>query len=374
MKVGTRNLIGRLIGALLLAGAIAAAFLYEVKPQEDERPEPIRPIKSVRVGVAEDLPTLYFPGTVDADSQVDLSFQVAGRLIEFPAVRGTRVKQGDLLAKLDQRDYENQVKDAAADLKRAQSSLSRIEKALESQAVSQEDFSRALAERNKAQANLEIKMKALEETELNATFDGVVADTYVDNFDNIAAGEPILKLMDFTALTITISLSQEYMLIGASSETLKNSNISVVFDWLPGISCPARLKNFATTVDPITRTYEATFHIEKAEDVLLLPGIAGTVVIDRYINQDSSPLVVPADAVGFDSNGDPFVWVLAEDTDGNDIYLTSRRTIVIGKRIGQLIEVTDGMERGTRIAAAGVSLLSEGRKVHLLQTEAETDR
>lgn len=375
MNLKTKNITARLIGAILLAAAIAGVFLYESKPRQEDSKLPIRPVKSTLIGKPDSMPKLYFPGTVDADSKVDLSFEVSGRLIEFPASRGAKVAQGDLLARIDPHDYENQVRDAQADLDLAQSSLDRIEKALKSQAVSQEDYSKALAERNKAEANLAIRKKALAETRLTASFDGIVADTYADNYDTIAAGKPVLKLMDTATLTITITLAQEYMMLAADSNTLEDAQITVEFDWLPQKSFPARLKNFATTADPVTRTYEATFYIEDTENLRLLPDLAGTVVVARPAgdNRDAR-LVAPSDAVAFDSAGKPFVWVLAKDGQNPDVYRASRRSIALGQRIGDEIEIVEGIEAETRIATAGVNIISEGQGARLLEQESDSEK
>jgi RND family efflux transporter MFP subunit len=364
------NLTGRLIGGLILIIAIAAVFLYEVKPVDEQKETPVRPIKSMIAGEIRQLPTLYFPGTVEPDSQVNLSFEVSGRLVEFPARRGTRVAKGEILARLDPSDYENQVKTAAADLERTQGSLARVEKALKSQAVSLEDHANALAARNKARATLAIRQKAQEDTRLKASFSGVVADTYVDNFDTVSAGQPILKLQDVRTLTITISIPQEYMVL-SSKQTLGSTRFFVTFDWLPGQRFPAEIKNFAATADPVTRTFQATFYIKEIDDILLLPDVAGTVVVERTLTgNDGRMVLVPSDAVGFDEKGQPFVWILEPEKEGEAVYRTRRQNISVGDRIGTMLEVTRGLPRGTRIATAGITLLTEGRAVRLLEETA----
>ena len=135
-----RNLSGKLIGGVLLAAGVAAVFLYKAKPEEEPEDTTVRPVKSWVVGADAPRPKLYFPGTVEADVEVDLSFEVGGRLVEFPVRRGTVVEQGAVLGRLDPRNFENQVKNAEADLERAQSSLGRIEKALKVNAVSQDEY------------------------------------------------------------------------------------------------------------------------------------------------------------------------------------------------------------------------------------------
>ncbi len=369
MSRNIKNLSGRLVGGALLAAGVAAVFLIKVEPKEEPEDTTIRPIKSLVVGAEIPATKLYFPGTVEADTEVNLSFEVGGRLVEFPARRGRAVEQGEVLGRLDPRNFVNQVKNAEADLERATSSLERIEKALAVNAVSQEEFSQARAAVAKAEALLAIQRKALEDTELTARFRGVVSDTFADQFDTVSPGQPVLKLQDVSRLTIAVSVPEGYVQL-ATPEKTANAAFSVQFDSLPDQMFPVYLKEFVTTADPVTQTYRATFSMQKPDGVFLLPGMSGTVVVDarRPLNGDG-PGVVPSNAVGFASDGAAFVWVL-EAADGG-LHEARRQTVALGRRLGEWVEVTDGLARGARIAAAGVAILTEGRRVRLLEGGTE---
>ena len=364
MKKMMKNATGRWIGGALLVAGVAAVFLIKVKPEDEPADTTVRPIKSLIVGADAPRPKLYFPGTVEADVEVDLSFEVGGRLVDFPVRRGIVVAQGDVLGKLDPRNYENQVKNAEADLERAQSSLGRIEKALKVNAVSQDEYSQARAAVAKAEAQLAIQRKALDDTQLEARFRGVVSDTFADQFDTVSPGQPVLKLQDVATLTIAVSVPESYVQL-ATPDKLGSASFAVQFDSLPGQSFPVRLKEFVTTADPVTQTYRATFSMEKPDGVFLLPGMSGTVVIEgAQPSAAGQPLAVPSNAVGFASDGAAFVWVL-EAQDGG-VFDVRRQVVALGQRLGESVEVLDGLAPGARIAAAGVAILTAGRRVRLL--------
>lgn len=365
MKCSGKNLVGRLVGGVLLAGAVAAVFFYEGKPAEEPVDTTVRPIKSMVVGSGFRYPKLYFPGIVQADAEVALSFEVGGRLIELQVRPGMVVEQGAVLARLDPRNFENQVKTAEAELERARSSLERIEKALASQAVSQEEYSRAKAARDMAAANLAIHRKALDDTRLEARFAGVIADTFVDNFDNVTPGQPILRLQDVSTMAVVIAVPEPYMLRGGARQQ-EETSFRVRFDSIPDQSFPLILKQYATTADPVTRTYRVTFSLAKLPEVRLLPDVVGTVEIERKpMADDGAEVSVPSDAVGFASDGQPFVWVL--EPAGNGVHTARRQTVELGRRSGGDIEVTAGLAKGSRIALAGVAVLAEGRAVRPLE-------
>ena len=205
------KLLVRIISLVLLIAAVAAVFLYDGgQPEDDKTPPPVRPVKSIVVGTPKAHAPLRFPGVVDASTGVDLSFEVSGRIIEFPVSRGQHVTKGQVLARLDDRDYANQVKNAEAELAYAESNFNRMKAALEKNAVSQDEYSKAKASADKAKATLEIARKALEDTQLKARFSGVISDTYVDNYDTISSGTAILKLQDLSVLDLAISVPESY--------------------------------------------------------------------------------------------------------------------------------------------------------------------
>ena len=206
-----KNILGRILGILLLAAAVLAILFYRTDKEETPPDTTVRPLKTLVVGGVTRLPVLRFPGTLDADTGVDLSFEVGGRIIDFPVVRGQQVKKGDILAKLDDSDYKNQVKDAQAQLDLAESTLSRTKKALEINAVSQEDYSKAKASRDAAKAQLAIAKKSLDDTVLRAKFTGTVSETYVDNYDTINSGTRILKLQDMSILNLDVQIPETYL-------------------------------------------------------------------------------------------------------------------------------------------------------------------
>ncbi len=365
MKHAIKNLSGKLIGGILLAAGVAAIFLYKAQPAEEPEDTTIRPVKSLVVAEAKAWPKLHFPGTIEADREVDLSFEVGGRLVEFPVQRGMKVKKGAVLGRIDPSNYENQVKNAEADLEQARSSLERIERALKVNAVSEQEASQARAAVQKAEALLAIQRKALADTVLKASFAGRVSETYADAFDAVSPGKAVLKLQDVERLAIAVSVPEGYIL-WASPEQLEQVKFFVQFDPLPGTQVPAKLKEFATMADPATQTYRARFTFENPDGVILLPGMTGTVAVEmEHPKPAAAVLQVPSNAVGFDRAGEAFVWVL-EGGDGG-VYAVRQRAIRLGERNGENIGVAAGLAAGERIATAGVAILTEGRQVRLLE-------
>ena len=369
-----KNILGRILGILLLAAAVLAILFYRTDKEETPPDTTVRPLKTLVVGGVTRLPVLRFPGTLDADTGVDLSFEVGGRIIDFPVVRGQQVKKGDILAKLDDSDYKNQVKDAQAQLDLAESTLSRTKKALEINAVSQEDYSKAKASRDAAKAQLAIAKKSLDDTVLRAKFTGTVSETYVDNYDTINSGTRILKLQDMSVLNLDVQIPETYLWrarrAAADPESVR---CSIEFDSLPGTRFPVELKEYSTTADSVTQTFRATYTLPHPEQdgIILLPGMTGTLAVETTADASTDDCVqIPSDAVGTASDDTFFVWLMTPCDDADGVWTVTKRTVTLGDRSGDLVNILSGLSAGDRIAAAGLTILTEGRRVTLYSETA----
>ena len=89
----------------------------------EETPEPAaaaRPVKVMTIGGPEGGGEFTFPGRVAAGEQVDLAFRVGGPLIEFPVQEGEKVDKGQVVARIDPRDFRIRVDSAQAKFDQAE--------------------------------------------------------------------------------------------------------------------------------------------------------------------------------------------------------------------------------------------------------------
>jgi len=369
-----KSLSGKIIGGAIFFIALAAVIYF--KPSKTEEPEDlsVRPIKTATIGEVFRNPNLYFPGIVAADARVDLSFNVTGQLLKLAPVKGQKVKKGELLAQLDDRSFKNEVDNAQAELTRTQSTLKRMEKALKTNAISKEDYSKAKADYDKAMAQLEITKKNFEDTVIKARFDGVVADIYVDKFDTLQSGTPILSLQDNSLVNIEVAIPEQYVIHKRGESNLPYT-FHAVFDALPNEQFKIKMKEYSTSANARTQTYTVSFQMALQDKFNIFPGMSATVVVEDFrkvIKSVKDSTSINSDYVGIDSDGTHFVWVLTK-TEETGIYTVSKRTIKVGKRSGTTIEVLDGVKKGEQIAAAGITILTTGRRVSILTAKADKE-
>lgn len=359
----------RVITGILIVGlGIASTLLVRLGPKGKEY-EVLRPVKTLVIEPVPFRSARKYPGKVRATEKVDLAFQVGGPLIELPAKKGQRVEEGELLGRIDPRDYENDLASKSAEEERTRTYYERIAEAVKTGAVSKTDLSNAKADYEKAVAEKKIAEKALEDTYLRAKFSGVVADRYVENFQNVKPKESIVSLQDITSVEVEVNVPEQRIALEKEGEQEKYRFV-VKFDYLPDRQFDIEIKEFAMEADPRTQTFLVTFVMPSPKDLIILPGMTGTVY--EYLKEreetNRDMFLLPVEAVLVDGLGNYYVWVVEHCED--DRWSVNRQDIEVGEMTGGYIIVKEGIRAGMRIAAAGVHLLQDGQEVRRLEDVA----
>jgi multidrug efflux system membrane fusion protein len=116
-------------GLLLWAGAILCVGVFAACTKEPvQHVDPVRPVKMLTIGASGEAERREYPGTIEAIQHVDMAFEVPGRVIEFPVEEGQQVAKGEVLARLDPRNYEAKHESAAAIVRKSEADLARSER------------------------------------------------------------------------------------------------------------------------------------------------------------------------------------------------------------------------------------------------------
>jgi len=330
------------------------------------------------VGLASQATQRSFPGTVRAARRAELAFQVSGTLTRLPVGEGQEVREGDVLAQLEQRDFETSLRSAQgqygnvrAALKSARSEYERILRirkqdpgaTSESMVVKRrEAMDRATAELESVQAAVDAARDKLGYTSLHAPFSGIVSRRHVENFQEVQAKEPVVSLDDISSLEILVDLPESVVarISEPSDRTGKQAPVHAEFAALPGREFSLIVKEFSTRADPKTQTFQVVFQMEKPDDVAILPGMTAMIVgsSQQGVNGDGR-YVIPAVAVFGDEQGVSHVWVVEPKS-----MAVQRRKVVIGEVAGDAgIRITEGLQAGEIVAVSGASQLRDGMRV-----------
>jgi len=339
--------------------------------------EIIRPVKLMKVSGYMAGKTRTLPGTVRASDRVDLAFQVPGPLVELPVKEGQKVKKGTLVARIDPRDYDTNLRNAEGVLAKAEAGLvyaiaehRRYVKVKETDAgaVSDSMVSLKLAAEKVARAELQSAKAAvsaardqLEYTRLRAPFDGVIARKYVDNYQEVLAKEAILSLQNLRDVEILIDVPE--LMIAPIRKTLPSFYAQFAADQSRRFEL--KVKEFATQADSVTQTYRVVLVMPAPNGINILPGMTVNVSIEFTEDAEAggADILIPANAIFADSAGQSHVWVIDPQTSK-----VKRRAITTGDLSGNdSIRVLKGLSADETIAISGVTTLHEDQIVRALE-------
>ena len=345
----------------LLTLALVTAVLGTLTAcgEEDTAPtvQPIRPVKLLEVKVGNNEKNASFPAIIEASATSQLTFEVGGTVDELLVREGQDVEQNQVIARLDQRNYKNDLAAAQTQYDSAQAEYRRAKNLVAENAIARNVFEQRKTQRNVARTTLDNALKAIEDTELRAPFKGVVADLSIEQFENISPGSVAAIVQSTGAAEAVVQVPASLV---ANSENMEPLATDVVLDAAPGVLIPATFHSASAQADQSTQTFEVKFAFTPPEGLLILPGMTGTVKSRvRVLGDEASAnrMLINLSAIGSDGD-DRFTWLV--DTEKMTV---SKRKITVGSSIGDELIVLDGLEPGDTIVGAGMSYLHEGMQI-----------
>lgn len=361
-----RSLLLRATGTL--AVAVLASGLCSCRPQ---RP-PASPPVVVRFQTARlATPTLATPraqyvGILRGDGETDLSFRVAGTLERIGPANdsegwreGVAITNGQLLAWLNQSDFDSAVADARAWTNVYDNAFRRTELLFQQRTVSSEEMDRALAHRDSAQAALRKAQQAWADSRLLAPTNGYILARLANAGETILPGRTVLRVADLRTLSLEIGVP----------DTLVNR-------LRPGQQHPVEVSSFAGqpfvgTVSEVGVAAQSGSRLFKV--VLKLPnddperrlraGLSATVDFGGGPTPPPGSVAVPLSALLTGTRGGPqSLAVFVLDASG----LARERAVETGDIVRSSVLVTRGLQPGDRVVTFGAALLSDGMVVTAL--------
>lgn len=360
-----RSILPLLVLLLLIAGC----------KEEVKKSEPIRPVRVLKIQ-GQDAPELRtFPGKVKATQEASLAFRLSGEIVKFTVKEGDYVTKGQLIAKLDQRDYLAAAADLKAKLAGARSvlqeaklNIERNRELLAKRIIAQSAFDTAHStyETSRAEVlSLEQSLRRaqlnLQYTRLEAPFSGTVAIKHVENHEFVQAKEPIVQLEDTSALDIVLDIPETVWVKGFDGGNATIDKAYATFESFPDRTFPLVLKEFQTKASPGTQTYEVTFSMNNPNGVGVHPGMTAEVKGDMSGTPKGESVTVPFSSVGGTPQGEKYVWVLGKDGTVN------KRHVVVDRIVNGKLCISKGIRKDETIVVAGVNYLQEGQKVKVLK-------
>jgi RND family efflux transporter MFP subunit len=387
--------IAILVGLSLLPAACSTKA--ESAPDNVKGPEPL----SIATAAVESRSVdryLRVTGSLAADAQAEVSAETAGRVIETPVERGTRVGVGDLLVRISASETSAQLQEAEAnaaqiearlglvagqpfdrmrvpDVMNAKASLdlaeaefNRMRSLVDQKVISQSEFDQRrtaleaarqqyqaaqnIADQSyrsleAARARVALARKAVADTAVRSPLSGLVAERLVSVGDYVTRGARVATVVRVDPLRVELTVPEQHVSLVSVGQKVR-----LTVDAYPG-------EEFAATirfVSPSLRSDQRALTVEALApntDGRLKPGLFVTALVRQA---DGAPaLLVPASSVETVA-GTSRVYVVKENR-------AEARIVTTGDKVGDDVEVTSGVSKGEVVATEPKGRLSDGQAV-----------
>ena len=287
-------------------------------------------------------------GTLRPDEEVDLAFETSGKIVSILFTEGSRVKKGDLLAKINDRPLQAQLEKLLAQKKLTEEKEFRERSLLERDAISQESYDQIVTELQTIEADIDLIQARISETELRAPFDGKIGLRYLSEGAFASPSTKIAKLIKMSPLKIEFSIPERY-----ASEIRKGYPVTFNID--------GTARDFEAAVYAV----DPKIDIETRTIVLraLYPNINEELKSGRYasitlvMSQIDNAISIPTEA-------------LIPEMEGEKVFLFKggkafSSKVQTGLRTEDRIQVMDGIKFGDTLLITGILQLRENLDVAL---------
>jgi RND family efflux transporter MFP subunit len=343
-----------LVGLGLLAGC-----------RNDSPPEaPLTRVKAVTTEIVDVTPSITLTGVIEARIKTDLSFRINGKISERIANVGDHVVTGQVLAKLDPDEQNEEIVSAKAGVASAEALVQQTTLAFNRQKdllgrgnttrrdydQAEADLRSAHAQLSQAQSDLKLAEDQLSYTELRAEADGIITAQKAEVGQVVAQAQTVFVLARDGARDAVFNVHEWAM---NNAVTDKDLAISLVSD--PAVKTVGDVREIAPAFNTDTETVRVKVALRQTPDAMSL----GSLVNGTAPMLTHKVVLLPWGAL-FEIAGKPAVWVI--DPRSTTVSL---KPITLNRYTRDRLVVGEGLASGETVVSAGVQLLRPGQKVEI---------
>lgn len=301
---------------------------------------------------------LQFPAKIKASQEVNIAFKVSGTLQRLYVREGQYIKQGELIAQMDSRDYELQLQAVEPEYFGIKAEAERVFALYADSVATPSDYDKARYGLQQITAKYENAKNQLADTKIYAPFNCFVKTCLFDPPTIVSAGMPIMTVIssDMPEVEIYVPASTYQRLADVES-------FSVKFDFHDE---PIALT--MVSVSPNANANQLySVRLTLPHSIKVKPTVGMSAMVKAtFKNQNSSEVTIPASAL-FSHNDKSYVWIYKNEV------VEPRQVIVSSLHLNGTATITEGLVYGDIIVTAGVKNLKNNQKVKPLQSKSATN-
>jgi membrane fusion protein, multidrug efflux system len=271
-----------------------------------------------------------------------------------PFALGDAVKAGQVLIRLEDREFENnlQLEGKKLNLELAVNNLAKQKSLYDKGGVTQTELKNSSIDYVTAKYSYENAEIQQGKMAVKAPFDGVIVELpYHTDGVRIAQGQPLLKIMQYDKLLMDVKLPEKHLAEIEMNQLVQIANYNIAKDTIYG-----RISQISPVINADTRTFQSVLEI-KNDKRLLRPGM----FIKAFILSEKrdGTIVIPKETVISRQDGKVVFTV--------ENGIATEKKITTGLENMEVIEVISGLKTNDRLVVSGFETLRNKSKVSIIQ-------
>ena len=239
--------------------------------------------------------SISISGYVEALDMIPVVPFVSGTIMEYPIKSGMQINKGELIAKIDDEPYKQQMLQAKAAYLGYQSTFERVENLYKANAATQQNYDSAKAQRDAAKAQYDLAILQMSYTEVTSPSTGTVLMAPLAKGSIGSTQQPLAIIADLSKQVVRLNVPEKYFDLFNQDKT----KISAIIK-RPGLdgfsedtSSVATIDTISPYIQPESKTFQVVFNLTNNLD-LFRPGMYVDVIVNyaEYKNVPTLPLEV----------------------------------------------------------------------------------
>lgn len=341
----------------LLLSSVVILFTLQACGGEEmsENSEDDTPIIPVEVSsVSRGNISAYYSNTatLEAEQEATVVSKVRGIIEEIYVEEGDMVQAGQVIAKIEDDQYQIEADRAKATLDRLYNDYQRNKELFDRELIAAETFQNSQFEYESQKATYDLAQLNLEYTSVRSPISGVISRRHVKAGNMIGTDQPMYRVTDFTPLQAILHIPEHEM-----SKIRNNQRSELRVDALPNEMFIGHVERISPVVDSETGTFKVTIYVDETKD-MLRPGMFGRVKI-VYDTRENTRMIPKSAVISEDLAQS--VYVIKDS-------LAFKKEIQTGYTNGSNVEVINGLDDGEMVVTIGQGSLQDSSKVSVIES------
>ena len=299
--------------------------------------------------------TIKLPGYVEPAENLIVKTEVSGQIVQILTKEGAHVKQDQVLAQLDDRDYKSRLARIEANHRLAKLEYDRIyslDKKKITAASKLDEIEARLNDVSAQQAEAEL---ALSRTRILAPIEGQINEIIAKQGSFLGVGDPVAQILRVSDVKVTVGIPESDV-----ASFLDLNEATVVIDALDKMRVTGKKIFLSLQPRNLARLFELELKIPNP-DGLILPGMFASVELVRDVHEKA--LVIPLYAV-INQGDERFVYI-------EDKGLAKKTPVDLGQLVDWQVHITSGISANDKVIVVGHRLLNDGQPIEVIKNVSD---